>query len=41
MERDFTIGEHFDPDGDMPPGADPMTEYLTHLADVRGGAARF
>jgi hypothetical protein len=22
----------------MSPGADPMAEYLTYLADVRGGA---
>ena len=38
MERDFTIAEDFDPDSDMPANADPMAEYLTYLADVRGGA---
>jgi hypothetical protein len=25
------------PDGDMSPDADPTTEYLAYLADVRGG----
>ena len=38
MERDFTIAEDLDPDGDIPADADPMAEYLTYLADVRGGA---
>jgi hypothetical protein len=38
MERDLTITEDLDPDDDMPGDADPMAEYLTYLADVRGGA---
>jgi hypothetical protein len=38
MERDFTIAEDLDPDGDMPADADPMAEYLTYLAHVRGSA---
>jgi hypothetical protein len=28
----------FDPDGEMPLSADPMTEYLSYFGDVRGGA---
>jgi hypothetical protein len=39
MEPKFTIANDFDPDGDMPANADPMAEYLTYLADVRGSAA--
>jgi hypothetical protein len=35
MERDFTIANDFDPDGDMAASADPMAEYVTCLADVR------
>jgi hypothetical protein len=35
MERDYTIGEHFDSDGDVSPGADPITESPTYLADLR------
>lgn len=38
MERGFTIADNFEPDGDMPADADPMTEYLSYLADMRGGA---
>ena len=37
-ERHFTIAEHLDPDGDMPAYADPVAEYLTYLAHVRGSA---
>jgi hypothetical protein len=40
-ETEYTIGNDFDPDGDMPASADPMTEYLSYLADVRGGAGRY
>jgi hypothetical protein len=38
MEPEFTIANDFDPDGDMSSNADPMAEYLTYLADVRGSA---
>lgn len=30
----YTIADDYDPDGDMRAGADPMSEYLTYLADV-------
>jgi hypothetical protein len=33
------LGQHdYDPDGDMPAGADPLTEYLTYLSHVHEGA---
>jgi hypothetical protein len=35
MERDFTIADDFDPDGDMPASADPMTDASSHVSKVR------
>ena len=39
MEPEFTIANDYDPDADMPANSDPITAYLTYLADVQGGAA--
>ena len=33
----YTIANDYDPDGDMSPNANPVTEYRTYLSDVRGG----
>ena len=38
MERDFTIANDYDRDGDMSASTDPMTEYLTYLGHVHKGA---
>ena len=35
---EYTIAEYCDPDGEMSPNADPLSAYLTYVADVRGGA---
>jgi hypothetical protein len=35
---EYTIAEHYDPDREMSPNADPLSAYLTYVADVRGGA---
>jgi hypothetical protein len=37
MERAYSIADDYDPDGDMPAAADPLTAYLTCLEDVRLG----
>ena len=39
MEPEFTIANDYDPDGGMSANADPMTEFLTYLSHMRGGAA--
>jgi len=38
MTQGDTISRDLDPDGDIRADADPVAEYLTYLADVRGGA---
>jgi hypothetical protein len=35
MSATFTISDDYDPDGDMSPNADPITEYRTYLGHVR------
>jgi hypothetical protein len=37
MSSTFTIADDYDPEGDMPPYADPTTEYRAYLSNVRGG----
>jgi hypothetical protein len=37
LSASFTIADDYDPDGDISPDADPITEYRTYLRDVRGG----
>src|SRR5271165_1057835 len=31
---EYTIAEHYDPDREMSPNADPLSAYLTYVADV-------
>jgi hypothetical protein len=37
MSTTFTIADDYDPDGDISSNADPTTEYLAYLANVRRG----
>jgi len=33
---EYSIAEHYDPDREMSPNTDPLSAYLTYVADVRG-----